>query len=101
MNNTVSYDLDIRQGLRAVGTCFRQGLNRAVHRRRIVGHVDRAALRRRFLGGAQGQQRAMPIAAGPIEGPGHQQRAGRIGKETELQAAGTGIENQDAHGGER
>ena len=34
----------------------------------------------------------MPIAAGPIEGPGHQQRAGRIGKETELQTGGTGIE---------
>ena len=52
VNDTVSHDLDIRQGLRAVGTCFGQGLNRTVHRRRIFGHVDRAALRRRLLGGA-------------------------------------------------
>ena len=36
VNDAVSYDLDIRQGLRAVGMCFRQGLHRAMHRRRIV-----------------------------------------------------------------
>ena len=52
MNNPVSHDLDVRQGLSTLGMRFRHRLNRATDGRLIFRHVDRAALRRFLRGGA-------------------------------------------------
>jgi len=52
VDDTVSDDLDTGECLLTVGMCFRQRLKRTAHCRRIIGHIDRAALHDNLLGGA-------------------------------------------------